>query len=28
LSDNDAQADVVLLWDVGAPLALCGLAST
>ena len=25
LSDNDNQADVVLLWDVGAPLEFCGL---
>ena len=25
LSDNDNQADLVLLWDIGAPLQFCGL---
>ena len=25
LSDNDPGADLLLLWDVGAPLELCGL---
>ncbi len=27
LSDDDPRADLLLLWDVGTPLELCGLAS-